>query len=69
MKTHESIWAKLGPREKRVVERFMTRLLWGQTMFGELTKGKKNWRKETQEEALDASVYLCALMEDTEEDG
>ncbi len=60
-------WYKLGVREKRVVIRFVTRLLVGQNTFGYLTSKKKNWRKEAQEEALDASVYLCAELEDTDE--
>jgi len=63
-----ALWARLGERERRVVKRFVERLYEGQKLYGTLTKDKKNWRKETQEEALDASGYLCAQLEDTDED-
>lgn len=60
----QSIIAKLLPRETRVLERIAKRLLMGQEQYGALTPGKKDWRKEAQEEAMDMSVYLSALLEE-----
>jgi hypothetical protein len=54
----------LEKREQRVLLRIAKRLLEGQIHFGALTKDKKDWRKEAHEEAMDASVYLSALLED-----
>ncbi len=62
------LWYQLEPREKSVLLRITQRLLDGQTAYGPLTAGKKNWRKEAQEEAMDMCVYLSALLEDSNED-
>jgi hypothetical protein len=58
------VWEALERRERRVLLRIAKRLLEGQIRFGALTRGKKNWRKEAQEEAMDMSVYLSAALED-----
>ena len=57
----------LEARERLVLLRIAKRLLEGQIHFGPLTKGKKNWRREAQEEAMDMSVYLSAQLEDDNE--
>lgn len=62
-----ALWSDLGPRERRVLTEFAVRLLAGQKAYGQLTNGKKDWRKEAKEEALDMAVYLCAALEDEKE--
>lgn len=54
----------LEEREQLVLLRIAKRLLEGQIRFGHLTKGKRDWKKEAQEEAMDLSVYLSVLLED-----
>ena len=54
----------LEDRELRCLTRIAARLVAGQTMYGPLSPGKKNWKKEAKEEAMDLSVYLAALLED-----
>ncbi len=56
--------AAMGPREVSVLRRIAERLLLGQKLYGKLTKGKKDWRREAQEEVFDLSVYMSALLED-----
>lgn len=58
------VFYALEERERSVLMRIAKRLLEGQILFGALTKGKYNWRKEAQEEAMDMAVYLSAMMED-----
>jgi len=58
------VFAALEEREKRVLLRIGTRLLEGQIAYGPLAPGKKKWKKEAKEEAMDLSVYLSALLED-----
>ncbi len=64
MKEIELVYAALEPREQRVLTRIAKRLLEGQIRFGHLTKGKRKWKGEAQEEAMDCSVYLSAMLED-----
>lgn len=54
----------LGDREARCIWNIASRLLIGQSLYGELSPGKKNWKKEAKEEAIDMAVYLAALLED-----
>ncbi len=61
------VFYALEERERMVLMRIAKRLLEGQIRFGHLTPGKKNWRLEAQEEAMDMSVYLSALLEDAGE--
>ena len=59
------VWNDLGNVEKRVILRIATRLRWGQDaygVFGDKDKDK-NWYREIQEEAMDASVYVAAMCE------
>ncbi len=58
------ITADLGDREMRCLLRIANRLLQGQRLYGELSPGKKNWKREAKEEAMDMAVYLSALLED-----
>lgn len=58
------VWEKLGERERKILLTFMYRLYNGQRKYGKLTLGKKEWAYEAIEEALDASVYLSALLSD-----
>jgi hypothetical protein len=57
----------LGDRELKCLTRIARRLLAGQVAYGELSPGKKNWKREAMEEAMDMSVYLAALLEDEDE--
>lgn len=59
-----SVWEKLGERERLVLLTFASRLWNGQRKYGPLKVGKKDWAYEAIEEALDASVYLTALLQD-----
>lgn len=56
--------AQLEPRELRVFLRIGERLLEGQKAYGPLSPGKKDWKKEAKEEAMDMAVYLSAMLED-----
>jgi hypothetical protein len=58
------MWESLAERERKVLLTFGFRLLAGQRKYGPLTKGKKVWNYEAIEEALDASVYLTAMLQD-----
>lgn len=60
----QTLWHQLEPRERAVASNFLRRLFAGQMAFGPLTKGKKVWRREAKEEALDMAVYLAAELED-----
>lgn len=62
------IVAALDHREKVVFRRIGLRLLEGQVAYGPLAPGKKNWKKEAKEEAMDMAVYLSALLEDDEDE-
>lgn len=57
-------WEFLGPRERLVLLTYAMRLANGQRKYGQLTTKKKDWTYEAIEEALDASVYLTALLQD-----
>lgn len=57
-------WEKLGPRERKVLLVFALRVWAGQRKYGKLSIDKKDWQYEAIEEALDASVYLAALLND-----
>ncbi len=59
-----SLWEKLGERERKVLLTFANRMLAGQRRYGHLYVGKKHWGYEAIEEALDAAVYLSALLQD-----
>ncbi len=54
----------LDTRERRVLLRIAKRLLEGQLMYGPLFVGKKDWKREAKEEAMDMAVYLSAALED-----
>lgn len=60
-------WEKLGERERKVTLTFMARLYAGQRKYGKLESAKKDWAYEAIEEALDASVYLAAMLNDKSE--
>ena len=62
------LWKLLGTREKRVFMTIGLRLLTGQRAYGHLTNGKKEWKREAQEEAMDMAVYLAAQLEDTDDE-
>ena len=64
-----ALWHDMKTRERRVFAAIGVRLLAGQNQYGPLTRRKKKWRKEAQEEAMDMAVYLAAELEDTEENG
>lgn len=61
------VWEDLGPRERKVLATIAVRLLAGQKAYGLLTVGKKDWRREAKEEAMDMCVYLATLLEDDNE--
>ena len=61
------LWEKLAERERLCFLTYGMRLHAGQRKFGPLTKAKKDWSYEAIEEALDASVYLTALLNDRAE--
>ena len=54
----------LESREIRCLKRIAGRLLMGQEAYGKLSPGKKDWKREAKEEAMDMAVYLSALLED-----
>ena len=56
--------ASLPDRELRVLTRIATRLVTGVRTFGPLTPKKRVWKREAQEEALDAAVYLSCELEE-----
>lgn len=59
-----NVWEKLAVRERKCLLTFGMRILAGQRKFGPMTVDKKDWPYEAIEEALDASVYLTALLND-----
>lgn len=61
------LWEKLGVRERKVFLTMGYRLWAGQRLHGELSVGKKDWTYEALEEAIDASVYLAAALNDRAE--
>jgi len=61
------VFQDLGTREKRCLHRIAERLLGGQRLYGHLCPGKKDWKREAKEEAMDLSIYLAALLEDDDE--
>ena len=65
LETLLDLYERLGAREKLVLQTFGQRLYAGQRRYGVLTEGKKDWKYEAIEEALDASVYLTALLNDS----
>lgn len=60
-------WEKLAVRERLCLLTYGMRLLAGQRKYGPMTLAKKDWPYEAIEEALDASVYLTALLNDRAE--
>lgn len=59
------VWSELGATERTVLVRIALRLKMGQDaygQFGDKDRGRDFYR-EIQEEAMDASVYVAALME------
>ncbi len=64
-----ALMESLDARERRCLIRIGRRLLDGQKTFGPLSPGKKDWKKEAKEEAMDLAVYLSALLEDDNDDG
>ncbi len=62
-----NVWDKLEARERLCVLTFAMRIHSGQRKFGPMTRDKKDWQYEAIEEALDASVYLTALLNDRAE--
>lgn len=67
MANMEQYMLYLAPRERRCLLNIASRLFIGQCTYGELSPGKKDWKKEAKEEAMDMSVYLAALLEDDNE--
>lgn len=63
-----SRWFRIGPRERRAVLQIVDRMEIGQKLFGELSYGKKDWKKEASEEAFDMCVYLVALLVDRDDE-
>jgi hypothetical protein len=64
LETVLELWEKLGPREKMVLQTFGMRLWAGQRKYGQLSVDKKDWAYEAIVVALDASVYLTAMLSD-----
>ncbi len=62
-----TVWEKLAARERLCLLTLGARLAAGQRKFGPLSAGKKDWKYEAVEEALDASIYLTALLNDSVE--
>ncbi len=62
-----AIAKSLHDRELRCLNRIACRLLTGQHTYGPLGPGKKAWKREAKEEAMDMAVYLSALLEDDDE--
>lgn len=58
------LWEKLAERERKVLLTFAQRLWNGQRKYGAMSTDKKDWPYEALEEALDASVYLTAALND-----
>ena len=58
------VMRRLHDRELRCLKRIADRLLLGQVQYGPLSPGKKDWKKEAKEEAMDMAVYLSAMLED-----
>ncbi len=59
-----NIWEALASRERLCLLTYGMRIMAGQKKFGPMTLAKKDWAYEAIEEALDASVYLTALLND-----
>lgn len=60
----QSSWAHLGDRERKLLAIISERLLVGQRTYGELSAGKRPWKKEAMEEMVDGIVYTaCELLE------
>jgi len=59
-----TIWEQLAERERKVMLTYAYRLLAGQKKYGALIKFKKQWGYEAIQEAVDASVYLTAALQD-----
>jgi hypothetical protein len=57
-----NVWEKLAPMERTTALAYLHRLYAGQRRFGPLKTDKKEWTYEAKEEALDAAVYLSALL-------
>ena len=55
---------RLHDRELSCLKRIAERLLMGQEAYGKLSPGKRDWKREAKEEAMDMAVYLSALLED-----
>lgn len=62
-----NVWEKLAVRERLCLLTYGMRLAAGQKRFGPMTLAKKDWPYEALEEALDASVYLTAALNDRAE--
>lgn len=52
----------MKPNERKALVEIARRMFWGQTQYGPLRHGKKNWQQEALEEAMDMSVYLAAAL-------
>lgn len=62
-----TVWEKLGPMERSILNTLAYRILKGQRDYGMLHENKKDWNWEAAEEGLDQAVYLsCALVAFTE---
>ncbi len=59
-----NVWEKLAERERKCLIVYGMRVLAGQKKFGPMTVDKRDWPYEALEEALDASVYLTAALND-----
>ncbi len=63
-----SVWENLGLRERQLLLTLAQRIYMGQRQHGLITRNKKHWGVEAIEEALDQSVYACAMLIDFVDD-
>lgn len=57
-----TVWEKLGPMERSVLNTLAHRLYAGQRKYGKLDENKKEWTWEAAEEGLDQAVYLASAL-------
>lgn len=57
-----NMWEGLGNGERKILLSIGWRLRAGQRKYGLIEEAQKEWDLEAIEEAMDASVYLGALM-------
>jgi hypothetical protein len=57
-----AIYKQLGPKERKIINLQLKRLLDGQKQYGEWTDDDRDLKREAAEEALDMAHYLAALL-------